>query len=493
LPPRLLAARRGQAIQDDEKKQSQATELFQVLGHLDDKAAQGMLSDREIEAVREKYDRSPEWAASMHSRNREGQQQLAKHLAQADEDRQADHLATDGTAFQIEAFGREKVSKAADRLLRQAAASGDTNSVKRLAIAMARNSTPWPGMKSLLDSINTADSKQATQLAEVYETLLSVSSDYAHQLVGTTAKAKYDRYLRETRYWGADPAQAWAKVQAAEAVDPSILSKQVADVWRRREKDIPTDFDDSHWYNPVTRDTKIQNLSLVKSEVLRTMTELMAEGQYADEPSAVFDAAWEKFKGSHVRVGNQYVSTFGTTEHVEPQTAKAMTDYSVSFKNQLVREGRLGEDDELWFRPDPNTPGKWTAYESIGGEPFPISRPGGGVEQVNPNLIRRHHDTWSAQEDRKKAVYEQAFNQGGLAGLFSPHDRDAVNKKLDELMDADTVPHASWHATNLDGKSFEISREQQADYQKLKGVKEVVNDPQYAPQDFIDFIHSNTR
>jgi hypothetical protein len=481
-----LAAKRGLSIQDEERKKAQEGALTRDYMHASDKADQGILSDPAIEAMRAKYDLSPEWAVGMHNRNREAQEKAAKQYAVNDIKRQARQLAYTGSALEIEAFGRRYVEEASGELLHEAVQTGDLNNVKRLAVAMSQNGTPWPAMKSVLDSINTADSKRATQLAQLYETVASVSPDYANKLVGSDTKAKLDRYIRETRSYGADPAQAWEKVRNAEVIAPEILSKQMGQVWTARKADLPTDFDDTSRFNPFTRDTKIQNQAQVQSEVYRLTRELLSTGQYADEPAKAFDAAWEKYKANHIRVGNQYVPTFGTTEHVEPQTAQAMTDYSAAFKEKLVANGQLDAEDEVWFRPDPNSPGKWTAFEMVGGVPFPMTKDGALV-QVNPNAVRADHAVWKDIEDRKQKTLRQGLNKLGISDLSGDDEPTlrAYAKKLSYK------PEELTGVTGMtfDGKVIASGRTHyKQDAEQLNSLLDETK-----AQGFIDFIHSTTR
>lgn len=238
----------------------------------------------------------------------------------------------------------------------------------------------------------------------------------------TKTKAQIDRYLRETRLYGADDAQAWTAVRNAEAVAPAILAPQVAKVWKDKASKVPRDFDDAPWYKPWQSAAKVQNYAEVQSEVHRITGELLASGQYADSPATAFDAALEKYKATHVRVGNRYVPTFGTTAHVEPQTAAAMTEYSTQFKNAQVKANRLAPEDDVWFMPSPQSPGKWQAFEMVGGVPMPLTVDGKLVER-DPNAVRAHYTVWRAQEDKKEAEWHHTLTKVGRTDLVGADDK----------------------------------------------------------------------
>ena len=405
------ASKRGQSVIDSRQQKAQAGELTHVYERLYDKADQGILSDHEIDAVREKYNRTPEWAASMHNRNREAQQRFA-HQQQKDVD--AAHLVATGMSGDPAAIamaGRDKVGAAMSKMFAKAYAAGDNVHLLRILSAITAANAPLPVLGDYFAQFDPSDVKRAQEIINLRNMLEAQSSTYAGQYIPPKVAAMMHRYDSETQVMGLSPAQALQKIaQTQPILDNGATRALVAKAIKDNHSLIPTDFDDNPFYKS---DTPIANQAYVDARVKDIAAEMVATGQVS--PKDAVQHAVARFKATNVRVGDMYIPVPNGTPR---EVGTAFTELGKDWKDRLVKDGKVDEDAMVFWLPAVNDPSKWVLMRNDDGvSRAVVTKDKSGTpdfvelsaEQV---MLKYHH--WSADKARKEIEWKQGLRQLAL-------------------------------------------------------------------------------
>lgn len=479
-----LAAKRGQQLIDDAQKKAQADNLTHALYRMGDSADQGLLSDREIDANRKRFDLTPEWAAGMHNRNREAQQRLAKENESAENERMVFQALQSGDPVQIAAMGTAKVSAAADKVMLAAYKQGGDQATLQVAGALSRVNAPVPFLKQLSGSFDPSDQQNALRTISFFNNIKSQSKDYFEQNVTPEFSAKMRRFEIETQTFGLSPQQALQKIAQTEpAMDHGATSAAVATYYKQHSSAIPTTFGDSSILSGKFTSTPIRNLGYVNTQVQDIMKELMSTGMLKPDDAA--KAAVERFQATNVRVGDMYVPVpAGTT----PKVGEAFTQLAQDYKDRMVKDKQIDDTGTVYFQPAVNNSGKWVLMVNDDGVSRAVVERKPGAEprlvELDSNAVLAKHTTWTMQKNEQDTVRKQGLKQLGYGYISgaSPEDQQSAVDQLAKT--PDTLQGVT--GMTLNGKVISDGyTHNKQDAEKLKSLLDTTK-----TKSFVDYLHN---
>lgn len=411
------AAKRGQAIIDANLRKSQAGELTHVYEHLYDKADQGILSDHEIDVVREKYKLTPEWAAGMHNRNREAQQRFAKEQAKGASDAELIAAGMSGDNLRIAAAGLNKVGAAMSAWAAKAYMSGDVQQFVKIVKNGTAANAPMPILGDVFKQFDPSDVKNAEKALTIYDALDAQSAAYAGQYVPPKVAAMFKRYHTMVNTFGFSPEQALQNLAQQQPLDSGVAHAMASKAIKANASIIQTDFNDNPFYKS---DTKIANMGYVRQQVQDIATEMASSGHL--DGKDLVEAAWKKFTETNIKVGDVYqpVPT-GARKDVGP----ALTELGNNWKDKLVKEGKMPEDSITYWQVAANDPGKWVLMRNDDGSARAVTDPKTGFVEVSADDVATKYHKWQSDTSRQEATRAQGLRQLGL-GSIDPKDTAAL-------------------------------------------------------------------
>ena len=483
-----LAAKRGQAVQDEAHKKAQAEALTNTLYRLSNAADQGLLSDAQISATRRQFDLTPEWAVGMHNRVREAQQKQAKDAEKLQEQQDIYNALLGNDPVQKAAIGMSKLSDAAAKATFQAYKSGDDNATIQTVVALARNNDPNPALKALGEQFDPADIPNAKRMLNVFQAISGQSRDYLEAQLGTKASAQLYRYESLVNNMGMTPDAALQKMaQIKDAVERPLALAQTAAYIKQHASVIPRNFGDSSILSGKFTSTPIQNQAYVNAAVGDIAAELMQSGQLTAE-DAVKNAV-TRFNATHTRVGDMYVPTPNGTN---PQLGKALTEAADGYKHKLVDGSltggaKMAEDSTVYFMPAVNDPGKFILMRNDDGVPSAVIRKDkdgtSNFVAVDAQKLLANYSSWSTDKAKQDTVREQALRKAGFSSLVGKSDAELKAAAQQLAM----RPNEALGVTGMtfDGKliadGYTHNKETAA---QLTGVLDQTKTPS-----FVDFLH----
>lgn len=412
------AAKRGQTIIDTNRRKARAGELTHVYEGLYDKADQGILSDHEIDAVRSKYDLTPEWAAGMHNRNREAQQRFAKEQAKGADKAELVAAGMSGDDVRIAAAGLNKVGAAMSEVAADAYKHGDTQQFVKIVKNGAAVNAPMPILGDLFKQFDPSDLKNAENMIAIHDALDAQSAAYVSQYVPPKVDAQLKRYRTMVNTFGFSSAQALQNLaQQQPIVDSGVAHAMASKAIKANASIIQTDFNDNPFYKS---DTKISNMGYVRQQVQDIATEMAASGHL--DGKDLVEAAWKKFTETNIKVGDVYqpVPT-GARKDVGP----ALTELGNNWKDKLVKEGKLPEDSITYWQVAANDPGKWILMRNDDGSARAVVDGKTGFVEVSADDVATKFHKWQSDTSVKDTTRAQGLRQLGLGGI-DPKDTAAL-------------------------------------------------------------------
>lgn len=408
-----LAAAAGERIQKQRRIDAQKAEFTDVAMQLNDSADRGVLSDHRIEAMREKFDQSPEWAVGLHNRNREAIQRAEVATTKAEEDSKALaewHSYDSAHAFQA-GYSDTKMGEAGDRALRSAMDSGDQSKVFAVIDHAMRTGAPIKSLGTILTrGIDPSNPQQATRYAQVYERARNISPTRAAGLIDDATRVKLTQW-ENAKMLGSTDMEAWGKVSQGANVDQAVAGKITTEAMKLVAKKLPTDFNDGGWFG---HDTEIANGAELQSRARRKVIDMVQAG--ADAQTAA-DAAVQWVGDNFIKSGNRMVQAYGTGDGMNAVTSEAVTEVGKLWKEKLVAENAADPDAEVWFAPVQGAPNRWRLMEQT---PYGYNAPvvhnttttdPDGTRHTEPQFVdiipsaaRLNYTAWKKQEEDKKIV-----------------------------------------------------------------------------------------
>jgi hypothetical protein len=489
------AATAGKRVQDQERKKAQESALTQELFASNDRADQGMLSDRNIEAMRVKYDLTPEWAAGMHNKNREAQQRLAKEAEKADDERKLASAFLLNDAVHNEALGADKVNKAGEKAFMAVITAGieknDFSTVPQYIAAAARNNMKLEGygriLAGLSDTSNPARFDQAYQL---YKQAQNIAPGWADANLDTKTLGLLKQYDRRLTVYGDNSQQALAGLRNQPDINPDVLASEKRAVMKKIDgKALIPDFDDGSLLK-FKGSTKVSNIPEVNSAIYGYIEDAHRNGMFFGDPQGAIDYAKDRFKADYVKVGDRYERGFGSATSYEgsAKVGNAMDEMGKVWKDKLVAAKVIDPEDKVGFAPTPHAPNKWTLFYLSGGIRRVMTHDVevNGHKQTLPieavaTDTAGKYQTWRAQEDKRASVNKQGYDQFGLTGLLTHDDPASLTKRIDKMLDQDMTP---------EGSDLRLSSDQVKHAQRLEKAREFVTSPDRLPQSFGDFLNT---
>jgi hypothetical protein len=479
-----LAAKRGQAVQDEARKKAQADQLTASLFHLSDAADQGLLSDAQINATRKQFDLTPEWAAGMHNRNREAMQRLLKENEKADQERMAYAALTSGDPVQIAAVGVSKVADAGSKVMAEAYKQGNDKGALQVAGALARANAPLPFFRQLATQFDASDPQNALRTIQFFQGIKGQSRDYYEANVPADFSAKLRRFEIETSTFGLSPEQALQKIaQTSPILDSGATSAAISQYVKQHQSVIPRDFGDSAILSGKFSSTPIQNQGYVNAQVQDIAKEMMSTGQLSAEDA--MKQAVARFQATNVRVGDMYVPV---PNGAPPQVGQAFTELSKDWKDRLVKEKQMDDTGTVYFQPAVNDPSKWVLMRNDDGvSRAVIKRDQHGtpdfVEMGVHDVLAKYH-TWSTDKAVQDTTRNSALKKLGYGFLADQTEQ----QRQESLRQLASRPDEALGVTGMtfNGKLIADGyTHNRGDAARLKDVLDQTKTPT-----FIDYIHS---
>jgi len=497
------AAKEGRDTQEKAQKKSQEDALTHVSYMLNDKADGGRLGDKEIDLYRRQYSMSPEWAVSLHNRNREAQQKAAKEGEKEADFRRNLNIGLNGDAIHVEGAGYNDVVTAVEKGLQTTIADGiqrnDFAQVPRYLVAAARNNMKLEGFGRIIKGLADSDNPDRfTKAHELYKLAQNVAPGYVDANLDDKTLATMKSYDRRIEVYRDTPQQALQASRAKPDASPEQLQRAMSDFDKKNKpnKPIIDKFDDSQWlsWSPHGA-TKVANWDYVNREIRGYVADAHKNGQFLDDPSGALEYAQAKFKAENVQVGNRFEKTYGTVASPEQgeKVGAAMTELGKAWHEKLVKDKAIDPEDSVGFAPLPNAPNKWALFNTVGNvrrlavHEVEVTDPKTGEKRIETQPVyatatdvTRAYGDWRKQEDSRASVTKQGLEQYGLNGLLNSKDPKDLTANLDKWIDQNMTPE--------DANDLRLKPAQVEHVKKLTAAREFVNDPQRVPQSFSDFI-----
>ena len=493
-----LAAKRGQAVQDDRAKAARYDQEVQDTVQVDALAQKGILGNARALAWGKANDKSAAEVAAKINSSREARERLSDKLAK--EQRQRDAMLLwnnhDPLSENRAGFSADEIAKAGDTTFTAALQSGDATQVAAVVDHAMRSGAPIPALKGILSStLDPSNPQQATQYALLVDRMFSVSPARASAELDSKALATYTQY-KQAKLLGADDSQAWSKVKMGTNLDSETITKNVTEAMKLVAKDAPKDFTSEHFWQS---NTPIANLSELDTAYRLSVKDMVEAGA---APDVAAKAALTRVQSSYIRVGDRMVRNYGTGDGMDKQTSEAMTEASNMWKDKLVEKNVVGKDDPVMFAPIPGSPNTWRLkYFAAGGVPLDVTHEVTKVGEdgrehtttefvdVIPSATRANYAVWKQQEDTKRIKAEQFAKNAGTTipdGGLTAANVAKINAAMKQSDDNWSKPAA----TELQefGKKNWFAPEAVA---KRTKVSTFFNDPSNHSQSFADFITSN--
>ncbi|GAA0687706.1 hypothetical protein ISN75_14155 [Dyella marensis] len=494
------AAKQGRSLQEKEQREAQEGQLTKSLFYLNDKADVGGLGDKEIELYRARFKMSPEWAATLHNRNREAQQKAAEKTKKDQDDAALRMAYLNGDPIHVEQLGASKVNAAGEKALQDSLASSiaskDFTGSKQFLLAAARNNAKSDGFQrittGLADTANPARFEMGYQL---YKMSQNVAPGWTEANMEPKTLAAYQMYDRQVSLYHANPQQALAAATAAKEVSPEVLAEQRNQVKKKLDSKLPKDFEDSAWLSLSPHgSTKVANPGYVETAVLQYATDAINNGQFHGDPNGAIEHAMTLFKANHVQVGDRYEPTFGTayTADQAKTVGEAMTALGREKKAQLVKDKIVDPEDTVGFAPSPNAPNKWLLFSMHGNVRMPLTEevtvtdPATGKHTKEARLVEvvasdtaSKFGAWKKQEAERDIVTRQGIKQFGL-------DFGTTEDKLKHL---DEIPRGAVDNYMHGWNEVSLPQGLRTPEQRTK-ARAFLTAPERASQSFTDFINS---